>query len=366
MPTKKQSSREAIASQEAEGKYSPEALRKNMSTGGGTPIPAGHKWTNEHRVLQPRDPDNGHFTYNADAKLGLKYKSHGKADATPIGARAFGLAPGAIIKKGDVVNIAGTTWTAIEDIDYEKVKEFYRRWDEGRGEYYSYGQLPSQATLKESFELISETVHDAKQFSDFFVKKQGRMSKGEKEGIEKGDTVVGKVDIDMVGDKTKAEISAKMDSLQKGFTPNLAEGVATKISPEKFDFNTKYNAMVDEKAKGDIGDIIKDTPVPPEDLKPEEPAKPEEKPEEPAKPEEKPSKPGEISAKDISYKLNHGGFDYYNNPQHKQALDTMAADIKRHPEKYHMTADSVKGVTGEKLAYLANHGSFKNIPFKLN
>lgn len=54
-----------------------EDIRANhMATGGGTPIPKGHKRTNEHRVLQPRDPETGEFADNASANLERKYEQH--------------------------------------------------------------------------------------------------------------------------------------------------------------------------------------------------------------------------------------------------------------------------------------------------
>ena len=56
------------------------------STGGGEPIPAGHKWTDEDRDLdQPRDK-YGHFTYNAVNGKPLKEisKVHGHSRGTTI------------------------------------------------------------------------------------------------------------------------------------------------------------------------------------------------------------------------------------------------------------------------------------------
>jgi len=226
------------------GKYSPEALRANMSTGGGTPIPEGHKWTTEHRVLQPRDPDTGHFTFNADADLDLKYKSHGKGNADPISYKSWKLA--GAIKKGDVINIGDKTWIAIADIDAEKVRDFFRHYDNETGEYYSYGELPDKATIEDAFTEIAGNVKAVK-FSDFFVKKRGRVSKAEAEKIEAGEKKLGNVDLEKVSAATKKEMEAKLASIKKGFSPQYK--VSPNLSPidaKKAEEHKEYNAKVDE------------------------------------------------------------------------------------------------------------------------
>lgn len=63
-----------------------EALQKKkkgyyMDTGGGQPIPAGHKMTTEKRDDQPRDPKTHQFESNAIAGLPTKYPSRGKGES---------------------------------------------------------------------------------------------------------------------------------------------------------------------------------------------------------------------------------------------------------------------------------------------
>jgi len=243
----------------SEGKYSPESLRANMATGGGTPIPKGHKRTNEHRVLQPRDPDTGHFTYNSDADLSLKYKSHGKGDAEPIAYKSFSIHED--VKKGDVVNIGGATFIALQDISKEKLADFFRHFDAKEGEYYSYADhLPSKETLEGGFDKVNETVLHATKLSDLVVKKKGRVSKEEAKAIGEGKGVVGHKDIEALGQKTKDEIAAKMVNAKKGFKPNQAvdQNVAP-MDPKKAAKNEQLNKEYDEaqRAKQEVRNFYK-------------------------------------------------------------------------------------------------------------
>ena len=59
--------------------------KSTLNTGGGTPIPEGRKWTNEHRVLQPRDPDTGRFDYNSSANISRKYDYHAERNGSHNG-----------------------------------------------------------------------------------------------------------------------------------------------------------------------------------------------------------------------------------------------------------------------------------------
>lgn len=234
---------------ESTGKrYDPASLRANMATGGGTPIPKGHKRTTEKRVMQPRDPDTGHFTYNADAELSLKYKSHGKGNADPVALRRMTL--NGDIKKGDVVNWGESTFIAIEDIDARKIKDFLRHYDPETGEFYSYGTdgidfnaMGKAKQIREGFTEINGKVL-ANKLSDLFVKKQGRMAKSEKEGIEQGDKrVVGHVDLDKVGDRTKNEVASKLASYKAGFYPKWqADSImAPSLDPQQLAKNQAHN-----------------------------------------------------------------------------------------------------------------------------
>lgn len=228
-------------------KYSPETLRANMSTGGGTPIKKGHKWTNEHRVLQPRDPDTGHFTYNADAEMSLKYKSHGKANADPVAMRNMNLHSD--VKKGDVVNLGKQTFIAIDSIPYERMKDFFRHYDEGREEYYSYGSLPSKATMEDAFTQIAGNVKTVV-LSSLVVKKKGRMSASEKQGVAQDKDVVGHVDISKLGSKTKQEIASKLSSAKAKFSPNTkVTQLVAPISAQKLQSNVAHNARQQQIAQ---------------------------------------------------------------------------------------------------------------------
>lgn len=52
-----------------------------MDTGGGEPIPAGMKMTDQHRVDQPKDPKTGQFLSNGAADLPTEYPGRGKHDS---------------------------------------------------------------------------------------------------------------------------------------------------------------------------------------------------------------------------------------------------------------------------------------------
>lgn len=353
-------------------KYSPETLRANMSTGGGTPIEKGHKWTNEHRVLQPRDPDTGHFTYNADAELSLKYKSHGKKDADPVAMKNMKISSD--IKKGDVVSLAGQTFVALDDISYEKMKDFFRHYDEDREEYYSYDSLPSKATMEDAFTKIAGNVKAVK-LSDLLVKKKGRMSKAEKESISEGKSVVGHVDIEKLGEKTKQEIANKMASAKAKFSPNTkVTQFLAPIGADKAAANAAFNKAVDDAlatlAKGQEAKMGMGAQPKPEQPKSEQP-----KLEQPA-PQSKPSQT-KPSVEDEGYTDaearrgimpksmvgSNGSIDInkvnYDNPKQKLYFDAFSLEIQKHPEKFNMTPEKAKQINGKVLAYLAKKGAFK-------
>ena len=241
---KKKTAKEAISNeQESKGKYSPQELRKHMSTGGGEPIAKGNKWTSEHRVLQPRDPDTGHFTYNADAQLGLKYPQRGKG-AIPVGAKGWILNDG--IKKGDKVVTDDSIWIAIDTIDKQKLIDYFKKYDETEGEYY-----------------LEDKSGKSTGLSSEFVGKRGRKSKDEKTAIENAksekekiaegyydsetasDTwrIVDNVDISSLGKYSKEEIKKKFEEKAKGFDTNKQlSQFAAEIGIEKKAKNEAYNA----------------------------------------------------------------------------------------------------------------------------
>ena len=375
---KKVTAQQAIKEKRSENdKYSPETLKANMSTGGGTPIEKGHKWTTEHRVLQPRDPDTGHFTFNADADLSLKYKSHGKGNADPISYKQFGLNKD--VKKGDVVNIGGKTWIAIEDIPVEKLRDFFRHYDPETGEYYSSKEdmpTPDKATIEDAFDKIKDTVHDAVKLSDLFVKKRGKMSKAEKAGVEQGEQILGQIDVETLGKYSKAEMAQKLESAKKGFTPGAAlDKDIAPISDEKKAANEEFNKKYDESltqmaqqafAFNGMGGGTPSTPqsAPNPTPAPEEKTEVKETVEEtvkPAKPTEKPNK-GPKGLYDshnyiIAAKVN------YKDPEQKEYFDKLSADINRDPKKYNCTPEQAKALTGPTIAHLASKGAFAKLKF---
>lgn len=66
-----------------------EDSRKTLAPGGGQPIGKGKKWTNEKRVLQPRD-EEGHFDYNSSAGYERKYEYHAERNGSHGGAGGGG------------------------------------------------------------------------------------------------------------------------------------------------------------------------------------------------------------------------------------------------------------------------------------
>lgn len=183
------------------GKYDLQSMRDNMSTGGGQPIPAGQKWTNERRVMQPRDPDTGHFTYNSDAGLRKKfrYKRPDKERAVPVSARKLGFQDKAL-KKGDVINIGGKTWVVTRDMDVNEVYAYFKDWQ---------GTQESESVRKDAVTGKVYTVREGTYEGDFdgefrrwevdgkgndlysrldevASRKRGRQSRSDKEILSKG------------------------------------------------------------------------------------------------------------------------------------------------------------------------------------
>lgn len=254
MPTPKQEAKTAITAEKESGdKYSVESMRANMSTGGGEPIPKGEKRTTQKRVLQPRDPDTGEFEFNASALYGRKYPDRSKEGHDPISARGWMLPDG--IKKGDKVNIGDKVWIAIDDIDADTMREYFKNYDEEKGEFFSGGQ----------------------KLSDRFIRKQGRESKEEKAGIAAGDRVIGQVDLNKVSNKSKVEMKAKIDSvLANGFVPSehysLVLGkMEAPISQEKLsknmqknmqkkEMNNQQSAPVQQETKEEVKEEVKEEP----------------------------------------------------------------------------------------------------------
>ena len=380
----KQSASQALTEHgQKSNKYSVEALRANMSTGGGEPIPAGHKWTNEKRRLQPRDPDTGHFTYNADAQYGLKYKSHGKADATPIGAKRFDFGSG--IKKGDKIAINDKVYLAIRDMDYEEVKDYFRHFDEEYGDYYSYGEKPSEAAG--DIEQETTLTHDLKgsSLSSAFIKKRGRLSKEEQEAMDEGKTHVGTFDMSKLGKYSMKEMAAKTKEYLEGMTPSDKITMQESHIPLwKKAENEAYNAQMDaagwiagkpfhqgywsSAAKGQVPTATASTPAQPNLTG----AKPEDNG---SQSEEKKTEKTEQKVSDTVFgdvKKPKGLFNgnkitkekvNYTDPDQKVFFDSFYEKMKANPRAFNATEEQVAVLNGSKIAYLAKNGAFDGVEF---
>lgn len=253
MPKEKYEAKQAIKDEkkgDAGDKYSVEALRANMSTGGGEPIAKGKKMTNEKRVLQPRDPDTGHFTYNADAQYGLKYKQRAKG-AVPVGARNWVLNDG--IKKGDKVNINDKVWIAIADMDKDAVIDYFKKFDENSGEYYT-----EKKNTADDEGPFTKNQGVGEGFSSNFIRKRGRPSKEEKQGVEQGERIVGNLSakaMNALSKTSKQEMADKFAEKAKGIviTDYSTVGIAPVLSGAKLTANQLHNAAVSANKSSTVG-----------------------------------------------------------------------------------------------------------------
>ena len=100
------------------------------NTGGGEPIPKGHRRTTEERdEAQPRRGD-GTFGYKADAGEERKYADHGQHKTKPLSmthkdwndAKAQAEEG---IRKGDVYERGGRQYVAIADLSYKQIMSGY-------------------------------------------------------------------------------------------------------------------------------------------------------------------------------------------------------------------------------------------------
>ena len=294
MPTPKQQAKEAITNERSSGDpYSVESLRANMATGGGEPIPKGKKRTNEKRVLQPRDPDTGQFEFNSSAMYGRKYPDRSIKDHMPIAGRGWLLNDG--IKKGDKVNIDGKVWIAIQSIDKQALIDYFKKFNEGAGEYSG-----------------GEGGEIRQKLSSSFIRKKGRQSKEEKEGIEAGQRTVGKVKLSALSKTSKAEMKAKFEEIKQGF--NVEEWSTIPLDKKEMAFVEKE----EEKP-------IEEKPI---EEKPAE--KPAEKPMgEESKPEEKPAEQKKLVFDESAFgELEQDPKGFYE--KHKEEID---ARVKSFNEK---------------------------------
>ncbi len=313
-----------------------------LSTGGGEPIKPGQKWTDEKRVLQPRDPETGYFTYNSEAHWGLKYKQRNRAGTVPPSAKQLVLAAGinpinGVIKEGDVIVWNGKTQIVLQDMSVEELYEYFRKYDENSGEYYV------GKALKEK-----QVPTDNKKLSSNLVSKQGRHSKAENEGIAKGDNpfaVVGHYDMSKLSDKTAAAIAKKVDEAAKGFTPSGWSVKGAVISKGKYDANKKWNAT--------------HTILPKKHKKPN-PTGPDNPPPGGGSGPEKMSSSGGLvkDGKIDKSKIN------YSDAGQKKYFDGVAEDMRKNPGKYHLTPQQASKMNGAIVATAAKKGHFDKMKWK--
>lgn len=333
-----------------------------LSTGGGEPIKPGQRWTDEKRVLQPRDPATGTFTYNSEAHWGLKYKQRNKAGTVPPSAMELVLAAGidpvdGAVKKGDVIVWNGKTQIILEDMSVEELYDYFRKYDEGTGEYYV-GKAQKER----------QSPSDNRKLSSNMVSKQGRHSKSENEGIAKGDNpfaVVGHYDMGKLSNKTAAAIKAKYEEAAKGFTPSGWSVEGAVISKEKYEANKKWNEG--------------HPPVPKKSKKPNAtgPGNPPNPPSgggsasNPPNPPSGGSGPGDASGGGGSGSgglVKDGKIDKskinYSDAGQKKYFDGVAEDMRKNPGKYHLTPQQASKMNGAIVANAAKKGYFDKMKWK--
>ena len=315
-----------------------------LSTGGGEPIKPGQKWTDEKRVLQPRDPETGTFTYNSEAHWGLKYKQRNKAGTVPPSARELVLAAGidpvdGVIKAGDVIVWNGKTQIVLQDMSVEELYDYFRKYDEASGEYYV-GKAQSERQIPSENRKLSSN----------FASKQGRHSKAENEGIAKGDNpfaVVGRYDMSKLSNKTAAAIEAKYAEAANGFTPSGWSVEGAVITKDKYDANKRWNEG--------------HPPVPKRSGKPN-PTGPGNPPAPPAggNPPAPPSggsgivKRGKIDKSKVNY----------SKPEQKRFFDGVSESINADPGKYGLTPEEAEQLTGSILAEMAADGELDDFDWE--
>lgn len=112
------------------------ASKPTLATGGGEPIEKGHKRTTEHRVLQPRDPETGHFDYNSSANMSRKYDYHAERNGShngkggggvyktvPYFARGVEASFATVgVEKGDVISVNGQKYISTIDMTADEFR----------------------------------------------------------------------------------------------------------------------------------------------------------------------------------------------------------------------------------------------------
>lgn len=211
-------------------------LRANhLSTGGGEPIEKGHKWTSEHRVLQPRDPSTGHFEYNSSANFSLKYKSRGKG--VPLFMRGWKID---YVKKGDVLlGSNGKRYFAPINMSKEEFIDNMKYYIEGKDGVGHYMGLDS-GTLKTKTGALSK----AEQFAAGNPATQGEIQ------------VVGHKNLGTLSYSSRKKLNEAAAKYKEAVAhkPPLMGSPAyaqpTSISQSKLTANQQYNANANKPSVG--------------------------------------------------------------------------------------------------------------------
>ena len=221
------------------------------SYGGGTPLPKGkkapsHEWLEEHRKMQPRDPD-GRFGYNANNGKELKYFVNGKSRGKTVPHYIRHMQLDLIFNK----NRVGST------IAYDKKIQYIKSIDMTKEEF-----IEAAKVAKESFDSIgtfdkTKENRGVKEFErDALNKphatietKQGRHSAKEREILQNEDPEkAGEVDsARTVKERKEAQAQKQEQSRIINFIPSESDRQTAKDNPQQFyKDNKKYvNQMVE-------------------------------------------------------------------------------------------------------------------------
>ena len=221
------------------------------SYGGGTPLPKGekapsHEWLEEHRKMQPRDPD-GRFGYNANNGKELKYFVNGKSRGKTVPHYIRHLQLGLIFNK----NRVGST------IAYDNKIQYIKSIDMTKEEF-----IEAAKVAKESFDSfgtfdMSKENRGVKEFErDALNKphatietKRGRHSAKEREILQNEDPEKA-VEVDSaqtVKERKEAQAQKQEQSRIINFIPSESDRQTAKDNPQQFyKDNKKYvNQMVE-------------------------------------------------------------------------------------------------------------------------
>lgn len=246
---------------------SPEQIRKSrqtLATGGGQPIKKGGKWTNEKRVLQPRD-EEGHFDYNSSAGYERKYDYHaerngshnregggGKYKTLPTYARDnFNLEKYIRkgVRKGDFISMSDSNVKIIANCDLTG-EEFQKMLEESMGvtdktkgsTNVSTGDFVENQGVKKGSATRANELNDGNKMST--VSLRGKQGEKVKTGANVND-IKTKMTPQGIAYALKKKLSSPLK--QADYDKYGPEGAL--ISPAKLAKNQAINAANAEKQK---------------------------------------------------------------------------------------------------------------------